>query len=189
MDVFEAIRKRRTIRKFKDEKVPFSALERCVEAARLAPSAMNLQPLEYIVVDDEELLPQVFECTQWASSLPEAGPKEGEEPRAYIAVLVRKEDSSLFERVDAGLAVENILLTALEKGLASCCLGAIDRGKLKKLLGVPDKFELPLLVALGYPKQRSVAYDSSEKTSYHLVGETLHVPKRPLEEVLHGNKY
>jgi nitroreductase len=58
--IHEMIAKRRTIRKFKPEKVPREILERCVDAARLSPSGRNLQPLKYVVVDDEATLGKVF---------------------------------------------------------------------------------------------------------------------------------
>ena len=53
MNLYETIIRRRSIRRFKDMPVPYGVLEKCVNAARLAPSAANLQPLEYIVVDEE----------------------------------------------------------------------------------------------------------------------------------------
>ena len=60
MNVYEAVTRRRSIRRFTDKAVPRAILEKCVDAARLTPSAMNLQPCEYIIVDDKELLPKVF---------------------------------------------------------------------------------------------------------------------------------
>jgi nitroreductase len=188
MEVFEAVKKRRTIRKFQRKGVGHALLEKCVEAARLAPSAMNAQPLEFIAIDSEGLLAKVFECTAWAGSCPRAGPEKGEEPTAYIAVLLDKKADPAWGRIDAGLAVENILLTALEQGIASCCLGALNREKLSSILKIPPQFEPLLLVALGYPKQESKALDSAE-TAYRLEGNTVVVPKKPLEKALHWNEY
>ncbi|MEE9583659.1 MAG: nitroreductase family protein, partial [Dehalococcoidales bacterium] len=62
MDVYETVIKRRSIREFKDTPVAYDVLEKCVNAARLAPTAANYQLCEYIVIDDEQLLPQVFDA-------------------------------------------------------------------------------------------------------------------------------
>ena len=67
MNLYETIIKRRSIRRFKAMPVAFDILENCVNAARLAPSAANLQPLEYIVVDEEPLLDIVFDTLKWAN--------------------------------------------------------------------------------------------------------------------------
>ena len=78
MDVYEAAISRRSIREFKDIPVPYDVLEKCVNAARLAPSAMNSQLCEYIIVDDEQLLPQVLDAVgSWAG---QPRPKEGWSP-------------------------------------------------------------------------------------------------------------
>ncbi len=88
MGVYETAIARRSIRRFKDISVPRESLERCVNAARLAPSGANLQPLEYIVVDDDQLLPQVFATIKWAAYIRPAGaPPPSHEPKAYIAIL------------------------------------------------------------------------------------------------------
>lgn len=90
MDVYEAVTKRRSIREFKDIPVPYDVLEKCVNAARLAPSAMNCQLCEYIIVDDEKLLPQVFDTVVSWFGVPR--PKDGwpprRRPRAYIITLI-----------------------------------------------------------------------------------------------------
>jgi len=88
MSVYDTAIKRRSIRRFKDMPVPKDVLEKCVDAARLAPSGANLQPLEYIIVDDEQLVPQVFSIIKWAAYIRPAGdPPPGHEPKAYIAIL------------------------------------------------------------------------------------------------------
>jgi nitroreductase len=88
MKVYRTIVARRTIRKFKPAPVPREILERLVDAARLAPSAANLQPLEFIVVDDPALKARIFPCLKWAAYIAPAGdPKPGEEPGAYVVTL------------------------------------------------------------------------------------------------------
>ena len=93
MDVYEAVTKRRTIRKFKDTTVPYDVLERCVDAARLAPSGRNMQLCEYIIVDDKETLTQALNTVSslGGESIPASGWPSAGSPKAYIVVLINKE--------------------------------------------------------------------------------------------------
>ena len=188
MGVYETIVKRRTIRRFENKTVPYQVLERCVNAARLAPSAANLQPCEYLVVDGESLLDKVFATLEWAGYIADGRPVELEVPRAYIIILINRDIRTEGYQHDVGFAAENITLTALEEGIGSCCLRAIDRKALRKNLNIPPIYIIDLVVALGYPKESpleellrdSVKYWKDEKR-------VLHVPKRNLKEILHRN--
>ncbi len=189
MSLYEIAISRRSIRRFKNLPVPREILERCVNAARLAPSAANLQPLEYLVVDDEKLLPQVFSTLKWAAYIqPEGDPPEGERPRTYIVILKHKDigvDSSVY---DVGTAVENIILVALEEGIGSCPLAGVDRERLREILSIPQKYEIPLVLALGYPAESPVAEPFQGSVEYWKdEGGILHVPKKSLKSVLHWN--
>ena len=127
MGVYETIVRRRTIRCFENKRVSYQALERCVNAARLAPSAANLQPCEYLIIDEENLLDKVFATLKWAGYITDGRPAELEVPRAYIIILINRDIHTEGYQHDIGFAAENITLTALEEGIGSCCLGAIDR--------------------------------------------------------------
>jgi len=90
MKVYDVIISRRTIRRFQQKPVNKETLRKCVNAARLAPSAANLQPLEYCIVTEKTLCAQVFEALHWAAYLqPKWTPHEKERPTAYIIVLVK----------------------------------------------------------------------------------------------------
>jgi len=108
MDVMEACRTRRTVRQFQQKPVPFDLLEKCVDAARLAPSARNLQILEYVVVDSEGPLDGMFKCMGFGGDVESF---EGKEPQAYITILINKGIPSNWDKHDSGMAVENIMLT------------------------------------------------------------------------------
>ena len=186
MSTYELILGRRSIRRFQKKKVPEELLERCVNAGRLAPSGANLQPLEFMVVDKEDLLPKVFETLQWAAYLDwESG--EGERPTAYIAILLNKEINPDASH-EVGMAAENIILTALEEGVASCCLGSIDRDELRRILTIPEKFSIELVIALGYPAEESFVEEFTSP-EYWQEGHTMHIPKKSLESVMHRNIY
>ena len=191
MTFYETIMKRRSIRRFKDMPVPYKILNNCVNAARLAPSAANLQPLEYIVVDEEPLLDIVFDTLKWANYIsPSGNPPPGERPRAYIVVLNNSNVRANGFEYDVGLAVGNIILVALEECLGTCCIGSIDRAKLMEILKVPDHYTIALVVALGYPNESPVVVEFSGSIKYWQDEcNVLHVPKRKLGDILHRNSF
>ncbi|KAA0007517.1 MAG: nitroreductase [Thermoplasmata archaeon] len=190
MDVEEAIRIRRSIRRFKQKPVPVEMLEKLVDAARVAPSGANLQPLEYIVVTDASLCDRVFEGLKWAGYLkPEWRPPEDEKPSAYIVVLADKQKSPYYE-VDIGLAAENIMLLAVEYGLGCCVLRNIDKDEIRSLFSVPDYLYIDSVIAVGYPAEKPVVEELRESVEYWRDEQgTLHVPKRKLKDILHINRY
>jgi nitroreductase len=190
-NVYDLAVERRTIRRFRPEPVPGELLTRLVEAARLAPSAANIQPLAYIVVDDPAKKAEVFPCLKWAAYIAPAGdPKAGEEPAAYIVTLV---DTKLREKMfeyDVGAAMENMILAALAEGVGSCWLLSVDRDKLRVGLGVPDPYRIDSVLALGYPAEEPAAEVMADSCRYWKDEEgRLHVPKRPLASVLHVNRF
>jgi len=188
MSLYDLILKRRTIRRFKDKRVPYYILERCVNAARVAPSAANLQPCEYLIVDREDLLDKVFVTLHWAGYISDGTPPPGEVPSAYIIILINGEIKANKYRYDVGFAVENMILTALEEGVGSCCFASIDREDLRKNLNIPEKYLIDLVVALGYPNEAPVEEELQESVKYWKDGHgVLHVPKRDLISILHRN--
>jgi len=198
MNVYEAVTKRRSIRRFKDIAVPYDVLEKCVNAARLAPSARNYQLCEYVVVEDEKLLPMVFHSvTRWAGQPREKGaPPTGKSPRAYIIILINSKleaDLGAERKVttyDVGLAAGSMILVATENGLGSCPILSFDPEELKGVLNIPDTHEFALGVALGYPDEKSVPEVYRGKIEYWVDSQgTRHVPKKKLENVLHRNKF
>jgi nitroreductase len=191
MDIYETAISRRSIRRLKDMPISREILKRCVNAARLAPSAANLQPLEYIVVDDDQLLPQVFSTLFWAAYISPAGnPPQGKRPKAYIIILKNRDIGVSPSVYDVGAAMENIILVALEEGIGSCPVASGDRDKLRRTLDIPGGYEIPLVMALGYPDESPVAesFDGSIKYWKDQDG-VLHVPKKKLEVVLHWNSF
>lgn len=146
MDVYEAITGRRSVRKFKEKPVAYAVLEKCVEAAQLAPSAMNGQVCEYVIIDDEKLLPQVLNTVSlWAGvPRPESGWSAGGRPRAYIVTLVNTglAEKSAGKRnadYDAALAVENMVLAAQGEGLGSCVITGFSKDRLKQTFNISDR--------------------------------------------------
>ncbi len=177
MEVYEAIKRRRSIRKYKDKAVPKSVLKKCVNAARLAPSGANIQPLKFITITED--LEEVFGYTNWAGYL-DWDPSEDEMPRAYVAIT-KDTDEGL--EMDVGIAAENICLAAESEGLGSCMLGAIEKEGLEDILPIPDGHELKLMVALGYPNEEPEVVESGGDIEYYLEDGELKVPKMSLNDV------
>lgn len=187
MSTYKLILKRRTIRRFTQARIEDADLMACINAARLAPSAANLQPLEYILVTKN--LDSIFETTRWAGYLENGAPKVNERPTAYIVVLSNT-DINKDAKYDTGLAVENIVLTAAEKGLASCIIGSLDRKRLTEILAIPCNYFIELVAALGYPQQVSVEDEFKADVKYWLDKEKiLHVPKKNLEGIIHREAF
>lgn len=191
MKVYEAVCKRRTIRRFRQEPIVKGISEKLIEAARLAPSAANLQPCEYIVVDEPGLVAKVFTTLRWAGYIvPRGNPPEGERPVVYIIVLLNKEKVKAGGERDAAAGIENIILAALEEGIGSCWLGSIERETLRGILNIPGRCEIDSVVALGYPNESPVAEEMKDSIKYWKdKSNILHVPKRRLEDILKWNKY
>ncbi len=189
--VYQVIIKRRTIRRFKQNPLRLSTLKQLVNAARLAPSAANLQPCEYIIVNDKKVVPELFKTLRWAGYIaPKGTPPPGKEPVAYIVVLVNRKKGEKWGVSDASAAIENIILTAADWGIGCCWIAALDKPAIKKLLKIPAHCAVEYVVALGYPDERPVAepLKTSHKYWQDKTG-TLHVPKRSLAKIAHYNRY
>jgi nitroreductase len=198
VNVYEAVTGRRSIREFKDKPVPYAVLEKCVNAARLAPTAGNCQLGEYIIVDDEPLLPQMFDmvASWFGMPRPKEGWPPGRRPKAYIVILI---DLSLEKKIgisrvhtnyDVGAALENMTLVALEEGIGSCIITGFNRGKVKELLNVPDKYEIAMLLVLGYPDESPVLEVAADPATRWTDRQGVrHIPKRQLKDILHRNRF
>lgn len=198
MNVYEAVTKRRSIRRYKDVTIPYEILTKCVDAARLAPSAGNSQICEYIIVDDEKLLPEVFSCVMnWAGDLgPNRGAPPGYRPKAYIIILMnakQETEMGISRRIiayDAGMAAENAILVALEQGLGACPILAFQHTELRKVLNIPEKYETAMMIALGYPDEISVPEVATDSVKFWVDSQGVrHVPKRKLEDITHRNRF
>lgn len=191
MSVYERVVSRRTIRQFKPQPVPKEILENLVNAGRLAPSGANLQPLEFVVIDDVSITQQVFPCLKWAAYIsPRGNPRPGQEPVAYVIILVNKDIRPQGFEWDVGAAMENMILTAWEAEIGSCWLLSVDRSGLRQILSVPDNYRIDSVLALGYPAEESVVEEMTDSVKYWKDEQgRFHVPKRALKDVIHRNTF
>lgn len=190
MNVYDVILSRRSIRRFQQKPIDVEKLKKFVNAGRLAPSAANLQPIEYFIVDKKEICLKIFDTLSWAGYIkPKWIPSQEERPTAYIIVLINDINNKYYLR-DVGIATENIVLAAEEENIGSCILCKINREKIREILKIPIEIEVDSVIALGYKDEQPVVEDMVESIKYWRdENEVMHVPKRKLENILHINNY
>jgi len=190
MDVYDTIISRRSIRRFKQKPIKLDLLKKFVEAARVAPSAANLQPLEYFIITDKNLCDKIFDTIGWAGYIkPKWTPSENERPTAYIIILVKDVNNKWYP-IDVGLASENIMLAAEGEDIGSCLLYNIKREIIQEVLKIPEEVYIEGIVALGYKAEESVVENMKDSVKYWKDEQNiLHVPKRKLNDITHINKF
>lgn len=186
MNVYEATKSRRTIRKFKQDSLNTDDVMQIIDCARLAPYGANLQPLKFAVVTSEITRKQLYPLIKYAGYLSDWNPSFDECPPVFIAIL---NDTSLKPtdktECDSGAAVMSMCLAAQELGIGSCWLGAIDRSNIKKVLGLDEKFDVVYMLGLGYPAQTGEVFDMKDDVKYYFdENGNVHVPKRTMDEVI-----
>jgi nitroreductase len=158
MSFLELVNKRQSDRSYLDKPVEREKIERCLEAARLAPSACNAQPWHFIVVDDPELKNLVAKETlgplgtlnRFARKAPVLIVVVAEKPNLTSQAGAKIKDNPYY-MMDIGIAAEHICLQAVEEGLGTCLMGWFNEDAVKKLLAVPFNKKIGLIISLGYP--------------------------------------
>lgn len=151
MDVFTAIKERQSCRSFKGGTVSRDDLEAIVEAARLAPSAVNGQPWMFHIVDQDPLkslvakaLTQSFNRQASAFIVVEMLPTK---LPARVLGAVKKQP---YAAIDIGIASAHLALAATAKGYASCLIGWFKEGTLKEVLGIPKTSRIHIVLSIGH---------------------------------------
>lgn len=165
------VKSRQSVRKYSDRPVEAEKLQRCLEAARLAPSASNSQPWTFVIVNDPELVNKVALETYgplatFNTFVPQAPVIiaiviEKMKAIAQIGAYLKKREFAL---IDIGIAAEHFCLQAEEEGLGTCMLGWFNEKPIKKLLGIPDKKRIGLLITLGYASDDYPLREKKRKT-------------------------
>ncbi len=182
------VRLNRSCRRFyEDQAVSRETLLALVDLARLSASAANLQPLKYALSFEPEQNAAIFATLAWAGYLKDwPGPAPGERPAAYITILGDKNLAANFG-CDHGIAAQSMLLGARAKGLAGCMIGSIKRDELRRVLALPDRCEILLVIALGVPKEKVVIDEvgpGGDIKYWRDSDGVHHVPKRRLEDLI-----
>ena len=143
MEVFEAVRTMLAVRRYLDRAVPETIVQRIVEAGRLTGSAMNLQPWQFIVVQDRDMLRRL-------GALARSGPYVAEAPLAIVVVI----DRTGYAVSDASRAIDSMMLTAWSEGVGSNWVGFGNLEKVNALLGIPSERDVLAILPFGYPADR-----------------------------------
>lgn len=186
-DFKRMVERTRCARRFNHEvKINNDELVELVDTARITSSAKNMQPLKYIIVNDEEYFNEVHKPIQWAAHLSNWDQSENERPSAYIIVV---NDTSIegFSMIDAGIAMQTIMLGLNAKGYAGCMLASIDKQAYKKLFSLKDHLEPMMAIAVGIcDEEIGLVEARNGDINYYRENDKHIVPKRPLDEVLLG---
>jgi len=157
VNLSDVIKKRRSVRRYTPDPINSEIVKKCVEAARLAPSACNSQPWTFIVVDDEklknELASRAFSGVYGINGFAAKAP--------VLIVVVRESENYLsklggylkdvkYALIDIGIACEHLVLQAEEEGIGTCYIGWFNEKETKKLLGIPRSRKVDLIISMGY---------------------------------------
>jgi len=158
MKFMDLVNKRESVRKYSSKPVPRELIDRCLEAARLAPSACNSQPWSFIVIDDENTKNEIVKKTMGgiynSNKFVKTAPviiAAITEHSTYIARMGGMFRNVKYNLIDIGIACEHLILQAAELGLGTCWLGWFDEKALKKILGLSKSTKVDILISLGYP--------------------------------------
>lgn len=170
MNVFEAMKKRNSVRNFLDKPIEEKKLKAVLEAARIAPSAKNRQEWRFIIVKDQEVRKKLAEASKGQKFV-------GEAPVVIVAYAL--DDGyimtcgQLSYPIDIAIALDHISLEAVEVGLGTCWIGAFYEDKVKKILGIPEDYRVVHLMPIGYP-----AFESSKEKN-----------RLPMNEIVKNEKW
>ncbi len=170
MDVYEAIRTRKSVRAYLDREVPEDVLLRILEAARLAPSARNRQEWRFVVVRNEETRRKLAVAARNQAFVAQA---------PVVLACCAETDGHVMTcgqacyPIDVAIAIDHMTLCAVEEGLGTCWIGAFYEDQVKEILEIPEEVRVVELLTLGYPQDPSP------------------VPKRrlPLEEIVKWERW
>lgn len=183
--LLDLVKRARSFRRYDPTKpVSTDDLKEFVEAARLTPSAGNLQRLRYLAVTEKSEILTLTKEVKWAGYLTDwDGPSDGEAPAAYLILL--SPESTGVSQIDVGIAAETILLAAAEKGVGGCMILNFPREALTERYKLAGKYKIELVISLGVPAEKVEIEEMKEgNVRYYRDQNDVHrVPKRALSEV------
>lgn len=183
----DLVERNRSYRRFDNSyKITESELKEIIDYARICPSGRNAQPLKYRIAFNKSECSKVFPLLSWAGYLEDwLGPSINERPSAYI-VVVKDLRVSKVHYCDDGIAIQTLLLAAVEKGLGGCIMGAFHKKKLAKAIDLSNQFEPLYVIALGKPSEKVLLDEvkNNDTRYYRDENDDHHVPKRSLSEIL-----
>jgi nitroreductase len=167
MSFLDLARRRRSVRRYRSDPVPPELLDQVLEAGLWAPSAVNTQPWEFIVVTDPAVKQALYDLSGVA------GLKWKHLLSAPVVIVLAARKLTAWSRDDCLLAAQNLMLCAADLGLGTCWIGGLSEEGIRQALSLPAGFLVPGMMTLGYPE-----------------GELPHPPgRRALSAVVHHNTF
>ncbi len=180
MEFYDVIRTKRSVRKFKNDAIPEEVLNRVLDAARIAPSGHNTQPWRYVIVKDPDLRKRMVPACNNQEKVAEA-------PVLIVACghklsldKGRKRNiggyvGEMSFLLDMAIGFTYLTLAARVEGLGTCWIGAFNNTEVKKLVGVPERYEVAALTPIGYP---------ADSNAFREPG-----PRKTMDEIVAVNKF
>jgi len=180
--------KRFSCRKFKNIPVEREKILKCIEAARFAPSACNSQPWRFLVIDDKNLVKKIADIATKGiygiinKFLYETPCIVGviADKEKFIARLGARITGTSYYLIDIGIACEHFVLQATEMGIGTCYIGYFNEKGIKEILKIPDKYKVPLLIAVGYPDE---IYEEEKMKNIKVLN------RKKIDEIVYFNKF
>ncbi|WNZ29103.1 MAG: nitroreductase family protein [Candidatus Bathyarchaeota archaeon] len=154
MDIIEAIKSRRSVRKFSDKKIDRNKLITILDATRFAPSAFNRQEWRFIIIKNSETIHKLVEEAKTQPFVAEA---------PVVVVACAKSSGPIMSCgqpcyvIDVAIALDHLSLAALEYGVSSCWISVFNENKIKEIFDIPDKVRVIALMLLGYPSEQVIS--------------------------------
>ena len=165
MDFYEVIRKRQSIRQYTSEIPEKEKINKILNAARLAPTWANKQGMQYIIVQNPELVKELWQAIGQQEKFKNAS--------IFIVGLISEKESGTrsiqYYPVDFGICFEHLILAATAEGLATCWIGWFNETKVKEILKIPGEYHVLGITPLGY----SIENEINKKV------------RKPLEDMIH----
>ncbi len=168
MDFIELVKRRKSVRSYDPaKKVPGEVLERILEAGRLAPSATNSQPWEFLIVSSDDMLGKIRSCykASWFQSAPHVLVVKGSRSTAWV----RSADGYNALETDLTIAMDHMILAATFEGVSTCWIAAFDPERLSAVLNLAEDEEVFAITPLGYPEKEGEGTRPKTRKSFEQV--------------------
>lgn len=149
MDFLELASKRYSCRSFLDKNVEKEKIDKILEAAKVAPTAVNFQPQRILVLQDKDKLAKLSECTRYGWNAPIVMIICYDKEKSWKRKFDNKDEGI----VDASIVTTHMMLEIQDLGLGSTWIGAFDPAKVREAYNIPENFEIISILAIGYPAE------------------------------------
>jgi len=192
-NLFKIISTRRSIRRFDSKRsIDQEILKDIVKLGSLAPSRLNMQPWQFIIITEEEAKNKIFENILWGSKNPvnKIFSDINHAPSSYVVILVDEKIAKTSYEYEIGACTENMMVYAWSLGIGSVWVHSLDKEKIIGYLKIPEGIKLNSIIAMGYPDHTSKVAELNDSYAYSVDdNNNLTVPKRNIDKIVFYNLY